>query len=248
MTQHDGIRFKTHGQGLRVAVLLTIVVALLNATVDASQVIAVLPDAPSDALMILLPPRSRDTIRDDLDTAGGIERESGDDRATAEERLSETRAKIVVCESEIEVLKARVKLVKEQENSAEQADLERQIKAKELQLKALGARKDMREAERDLADSRRKTSRALSEFLKKELNLVEKRDALVETSTSRDQAVDPAVVARLQTEVRDLERQCLDMLKELTEKRKDTVDREKDLLDKRLRLHDAQRAILVGPK
>ena len=247
MYSRNGIRSVRHILDLCLAVLV-VASPLATLQAHASAAPGVLSDVPPEGLMVLLPSRAVESVRSDLEAAERLEKASNSARESAEEYLKVAKAQITVCTSEIDVLKDRVKLAKEQKNQTEQDSLERHIKAKDLQLKMLEARRDMREAEIGLADAQRRTAETSGGTLKKELELIERREMLVQISASREVPPDPIALTKLQTEVRDIERQTIEAMKDLAQKQKDAAEREMDVLDKRLNVHEAQLAVLVGPK
>jgi len=228
--------------------LLSIASPVASGPARASAVAGVLPDASPDSLLVLLPPRTEETVRRDLTTAEAAETSAGTDLVSAQGRLGEVKAHIEVRKSEIETIKAKIKLAKEQKNQTEQVNLEREAKMKDLQMKVLEARKEMREAEVNLADTRRKTAQTQSGFFKKELELIGKRDDQLKMSSAGEGATNLDGLIRLQIEIRDLERRCIEILKDVVEREKNVADGETSLLEKRLELHEAQLALLQGPK
>jgi len=234
--------------GLCVALLAAPASPLMARPAQAAAIPSVLPDAPPDSLLILVPSRAPEAIRQDLASAESMAGTGGADLVFAQGRLGEAKAQVEVRKSEIEALKAKVKLAKEQKNEAEQANLELQVKGQELHLAALEARKEMREAEAELAEARRKAAQARSAFCNQELDLVGKRDDLRRESASGGGAANIDALVRLQIEVRDLERRGLEALKDIAEKDKAVAEKAASVLEKRLKLHAAQQALVAGPK
>jgi len=218
------------------------------APAHASAVPGALPDAAADSLLVLLPPRAEEAVRRDLAGAEALESRANADLVFAQGRLGEVKAHIEVRKSEIEATKAKVKLAKEQKNQTEQADLERQVKAHELRLKVLEARKDMRDAEVGLADTRRKAGQAQSSFFKKELELIVKRGDLLQMSSAGAGAANLDGLLRLQVEIRALEQRSMEILKDVAEAEKKAAEAELSLLNKRLKLHEVQLELLKDPK
>jgi hypothetical protein len=196
----------------------------------ASVTPGVLPEASPDSLITLLPPRDAEVVRQDKGVAEAMEAAVNVDLIAAQGRLAETKAHIEVRKSEIEMLKAKVKLAKEQKNQTEQLDLEGQIKAKELQLRVLEARRDMRDAEAGLAEARRKAAQVASGFFDKELDLIGKRNDLLQMRSVPAGMTNLDGLMRLQNEIRDVERRCLEILKEVAEKEKSAAENEAGVL------------------
>jgi chromosome segregation ATPase len=208
----------------------------------------VLADAPPDSLLTLLPPRAVEIVQQDLATAEAMEGAAKADMVSAQGRLGEAKAQVNVRKSEVETIKAKIKLAKEQKNQTEQENLERQGRAMELRAKVLEARTEMREAEVSFADARREAAQTQSGFLKKELELLGKRNDLVKMNSAGQGATNLDGLVRLQTEIRDLERRCLEILKDVAEKAKHAAEDESSLLGKRLKLHDGQLALIGGAR
>jgi hypothetical protein len=248
MTTRTKTRSAIRVLGLSLLALLALASPLAIRPAGASGVLGVLPDAVPDSLLILLPPRAADAVNQDLAIVGAAESAASADLVSAQGRLGEAKARVDVCASEIEAIKARVKLAKEQKNQTEQANLELQIKAKELLLDALKARKEMRDAEAVWAEARRKAAQVQSGFFKKELELLEKRGALSAMSSPGAGTTNLDGLLRLRVEVRDLERRGLEIAKDAVDKEKSAAESGAGLLDKRLKLEEAQRALVAGPK
>ena len=247
MTQH-GIRSGVLKITCSLAALMILGLPLTARPARASVAPGVLPEASPDSLITLLPPRDGEVVRQDKGVAEAMEAAVNVDLIAAQGRLAETKAHIEVRKSEIEMLKAKVKLAKEQKNETEQGNLERQVKAKELQHEMLKARKEMREAEVVLAETRRTAAQTQSGCLKKELELIGKRDDLLRASSAVPGPTNMDAIVRLQTEIRDLERRCLEIQKEVAEKDRKCAEDEANLLDKRMKVYEAQLAFHAGPK
>jgi len=241
-------RSRVHLPFVSLVVLPVLASLLATGSAPGSSVPGVLPDAAADSLMILLPVRGVDAVNQELTSASLLEEASNADLVLARGNLAEAKARVEVCAKEIETVKAKVKLAKEQKNETEQGNLERQVKAKELQHEMLKARKEMREAEVVLAETRRTAAQTQSGCLKKELELIGKRDDLLRASSAVPGPTNMDAIVRLQTEIRDLERRCLEIQKEVAEKDRKCAEDEANLLDKRLKLREAQLAFVAGPK
>ena len=228
--------------------VLAFVSPLVAQPARAAAVTGVLPDASPDSLLVLLPPRAVDTVRQDLAIADALEGTANTDMIGAQGRMGEAKAHVEVRKSEIEMLKAKVKLAKEQKNETEQANLELQVKAKELQLKMLEARRDMRDVEASLAEIRRKAAQTQSAFFKKEIELIGKRADLLQMTSAPAGVANLDGLVRLQGEIRELERRCLEILKDVADKEKSAAESEMNLLDKRMKVYEAQLAFHAGPK
>ena len=234
--------------GILLAFVLTLASRLAVPSAQASAVPGVLPDALPDSLMILLPSRDAGAVDDDLANAEARANASNEDEVAAQGRLGQDKARVDVCTQEIETVKAKVKLAKEQKDKTAQADYEQRVKTKELQLNVLKARKDMREAEVALAGKRRATVQAEAGFLRKELELIGKREELARQRAAAPGTMNLDALVRLQADIRDLEHRCLEVLKDVAEKQKGVAEGEANLIDKRLKLEEAQAAYFVGPK
>jgi hypothetical protein len=248
MMPRKSIRTAIHVLGASLATLLILASPLTTRSACASAVAGVLPDAAPDSLMTLLPPRAADAVNQELAQAGAMESAGNADLISAQGRLAEAKARVDVCASEIEAIKARIKLAKEQKNSTEQAGLEQQVKAKGLQLDVLKARVEMRNAEVAFADARRLMAQTQSGFLKKELELIGKRGDLLRLGSAPGGTANLDGITRLQIEIRDLERRGIEILKEVAEKEKNAAEDEASVLDKRLKLQEAQLGFIAGPK
>ncbi|MBP6875519.1 MAG: hypothetical protein KBD56_05570 [Candidatus Eisenbacteria bacterium] len=229
--------------------LITVFVLLAGAgmaeTTQAASVAGVLPATHPDSLMVLLPPRAADAVNQDLALAGTAQTDRDAELVAAQSRVGEAKANVKVCESEIETIKAMIKLAKERKDKTEEANLAQKQKTKERQLEMLKARKDLRDAETSLAEARRAMAQAQAGFYRKELELIEKRMALQEQSgmavgTNLD------ALLRLQREIRNLERRCLEILKDVADKEKKAAEDEGNVVDKRLKVLQTQLAYFGG--
>lgn len=248
MTARTRTRSTLRVLGLSLLTLLALASPFTIRPAGASAVHGVLPDAVPDSLLILMPPRAADAIRQDLAIVDAAESAASADLVSAQGRVGEAKARVDVCASEIEAIKAKVKLAKEQKNETEQANLELRIKARELLLGALKARREMRDAEVGWADARRKAAQVRSEYFQKELELLEKRGSLSAMSSPGAGTTNLDGLLRLRVEIRDLERRGLEIAKDAADKEKNAAENEANLLDKRLKLEEAQRALVAGPK
>jgi hypothetical protein len=244
------IRIRSAIQVLGVSMIALLVSAspLTIRSAHASAVPGVLPDAAADSLLVLLPPRAQEAVRQDLADAEALANEANGDLVFAQGRQGEVKAHIEVRKSEIEATKAKIKLAKEQKNATEQVDLEQQVKAQELRLKVLETRKEMRDAEVVLADARRKAGQTQSGFFKKELELLAKRSDLQKMGSVGGGVANFDGLVRLQGETRELERRGMEILKGVAEAEKKVADAEVSLLDKRLKLHEVQLELFKSPK
>ena len=230
-------------------IALLALASLLTAwSASASVVPGVLSDAPPDSLLTLIPSRTEETARQDLAEAEAMEAEANADLVSAQGCLGEAKGHVDVRKSEIESIEAKIKSAKEQKNETEQANLEQQAKAKALQLKVLEARKEMRDAEVSFIGALRKLAQAKAGYFRKELELIGTRDNLLRMSSAHEGATNLEGLIQLQVEIRELERRCLDILKDVAEEEENTAQDEARLLDKRLKLHEAQLALLGGKK
>jgi hypothetical protein len=248
MTTRGGIQSTIHVLVFALTALLTLVGPLVAQPARAAAVTGVLPEASPDSLLILLPPRAVDVVRQDLAIADALESTASQDMIAAQGRLGEAKAHVDVRKSEIEMIKAKVKLAKEQKNETEQANLELQVKAKELQLKMIEARRDMRDVEASLAETRRKAAQTQSSFFKKEIELIGKRADLTRMTSAPEGVTNLDGLVRIQGEIRDLERRCLEIAKDVADKEKSVAESEANLLDRRMKVYEAQLAFLAGPK
>ena len=208
----------------------------------------VLADAAPDSLLVLIPPRAAEAIQQDLADSEAVESAANANMVSAQGRLGEARVHVDVRKSEIESIKAKVKLAKEQKNETEQANLERQVKAKELQLKVLEARREMRDAEVSLADARRKAAQVQAGYFKKELGTPREAGQPAAMSSVPAGATNLDGLIRIQVEIRDLEQRCIEILKDVALKQRKVAEDEVSLLDKRLKLHELQLGLLKGPE
>jgi hypothetical protein len=180
--------------------------------------------------------RSDEKVRTDLEEARAGEISASELKRQAETLESRVKAQIEVKKKEIEALKARVKLDKDRKDEAARLESERELKAGEAALKLLEKQREVREAEKNLADAIREFAGSTVRFHERELERTKSREDLMKQMSSSVMEV----LVRKEKEHVAVERKVLDALIDQVSRREEVVKREKELLNRRFQLFEMQ--------
>jgi hypothetical protein len=187
--------------------------------------------------MNVLPVRSTERIRNELETARFSGREADARLTEATTQREQTKAMVQVKKQEVSTVAARIKLAEKQKQDSEKATLEAEKKVNERQQQFLERREALHGSEIDQAKAARKLSQAQRNALEVELQLAERRE-----ERSRVAAVDPAATVRSDAIIRELERKTLEAQQQRAEAARDLAGKDQDIARRRLELYRAQMA------
>jgi chromosome segregation ATPase len=172
----------------------------------------------------VIPVRSANRIRNELESAKASEREADARISETSSQRAETKALAEVKKQELSTLDARIKLADKQKNDADKAANQAEKKVVETQKQFLDRREALHAAENDQAKAAKKVAVNQQKALEMELQLAGRRD-----DRSRV-AGDPTLALRQDAVIRDLERKAA----------KDLASRDQDIAKRRLDLYQAQ--------
>ena len=217
------------------AALLLVTPAITRASgVDFNEIAPMLVDAAPDSSLVMVPPRSMDDVARDQADAEAAARAADETVVLTRGLAARSAAQVEVKKSEVDNLKARVKVAKESKNEAEQKDLERQQKELELAQKRLERIRDMRGAELDLAQAQKAAAASRAQVHQAERALLDLRGQLDQTGATAPSTGQLEKFLAQKRDVSKAETRVLELTKELAGKRTDVASKAKDLADRRL--------------
>jgi hypothetical protein len=182
----------------------------------------------------VIPVRSADRIRNELESAKAAEREADARIAETSSRRAETKALAEVKKQEGSTIEARIKLADKQKNDADKTAYVAEKKVIETQKQFLDRREALHAAELDQARAAKKVAVTEQKALEMELQLATRRDDRTRV------AGDPTTALRQDAVIRELERKTLEAQRERAEAAKDLAGRDQDIAKRRLDLYQAQ--------
>jgi hypothetical protein len=185
----------------------------------------------------VLPTRSADRIRNDLESAKADEREADARLSDASAQRSQTKAMVEVKKQEISTLKARIKLAEKQKQESDKIALQAEQKVAERQKQFLERREALHGSEIDQAKAAKKQAQAAQTALQLEQQLAGRR-----ADRAQGAGVDPAATLRQDEVIRELERKTLEAQRSQAEAANDVASRDQDIAKRRLELYQAQMA------
>jgi hypothetical protein len=199
------------------------------------------PALGPDSFLVAVPIRDTSEIQRDLGSAIQARTQAERDRARAEELRASARARMTRKERDIDAIKAREKVAKDEKRSADVVALQAEKKAAEREKDLIQRRGSLREGEIELEKKRAELAEVRRQALELELQLALRR---------LEQRAVPGGVgpedARTRQVLGELERRTLEMQREEADKSKEVADRRKDIIKKRLEILDAQRKFVGG--
>jgi len=182
--------------------------------------------------------RDADRIRTDLEAA----KEQGflieNELRRFEDNLAQAKAQVEMQKSEIDMTKTAKDLADKQGKEAEKEAMERQKDKQELDKRLLERYVQLWERQINLAKAQREGFDAAARVHERELSLEaasESMDRLQGTATGTLESG-----LRLQTEIRELEREVLEAMKNSANRREDVAKRERQVIDARLDILEAR--------
>ncbi|NNF08610.1 MAG: hypothetical protein HKN21_17745 [Candidatus Eisenbacteria bacterium] len=231
------------------ALVLTVLAGVLSVpspqsaqAVPLTQVLA--PSADDATFISLVPAREKSQVERERDDAREFRSRAQDGQKMAKDAKSQMETQMDIKKKEIEVVKAQKKAAEKEKKEAEKIKYEADIKSKELELKLLEKRKEMRDTEAKLADAYRHVADSHMKALDRELDLISKRKQWMELMNEGETA-DPAKLQKLELSVRDLETKVLKAQIDTANRQSSATDKEKEVFEKRLKVVEAQNAILA---
>jgi hypothetical protein len=191
--------------------------------------------AQSLGFIDVIPVRSPDRIRTEIEAAKAASREADARIAESSSQQAQTKAMVDVKKQELSTLSARIKLAEKQKADADKISLEAEKKVSERQKQFLERRQALHSAELDRAKAAKKLASATQKSLELELQLAGRH-------ADRAAVSDPAVALRSDQIIRELERKTLEAQRQQADAAKDVASRDEDIAKRRLDLYQAQMA------
>lgn len=189
----------------------------------------------TDTFLVLVPYRSTETIRSDLERVRQGRESAKREREASKSLESRADAVIEIQKREIEVIKAREELAKREKREADRAAEKTRRQQAELAKKMLEKRRELRAAEGEVAEAEEEAAEARENALEAELELADRRAQHDRLSLS-----DSARARELAREMIELERRTLRARIDAAAKERDYAERARRLAERRLSLYDAQ--------
>jgi hypothetical protein len=188
----------------------------------------------------VIPARSADRIRAELEAAKTAEREADARIAETSSQRAQTKALAEAKKQESNTVGARIKAADKSKNEAEKTANEAERKVIDTQRQFLQRREDLHAAEYDQAKAMKKFAVTSQSALQMELELAARRGQRAQA------AGDPTAMVREDAVVRELERKTLEAQRERADAAKDVASRAQDIAKRRLDLYQAQVAASGG--
>jgi hypothetical protein len=183
----------------------------------------------------VIPARSPERIRTELEAARAAEREADARILEASNQRSQTKAMVEVKKQEGSTVNARIKLADKQKQEGDKAALEAEKKVTERQKQFLERREALHAAELDQAKAAKNLAQAGERALDMELQLAGRR-----ADRARLAGTDATAALRQDEVIRELERKTLEAQRQRAEAAKDVASRDQDIAKRRLDLYQAQ--------
>ncbi|HET8835591.1 MAG TPA: hypothetical protein VFN08_12735 [Gemmatimonadales bacterium] len=194
-----------------------------------------------DSFLVAVPIRDTSEIQRELGSAIQAKSQAEHDRARAEELRVSARARMARKSGEINAIKAREKVAKDEKRSADVVALQAEKKALEREKDLIERRESLREAEIELEKKQGELAEVKRQALELEIQLAIRR-LQQERADGRAGPDD----ARTRQVLNDLEKRTLERQRDEADKSKEVADRRKDIIKKRLEILDAQRKFAGG--
>ena len=185
----------------------------------------------------VIPARSADRIKAELEAARAADHEADARIAEASSRRAQTKALIEAKKQEASGVDTRLKLAKKGKQEADKASLEAEKRVVERQREFLDRRDALHSAEFDRAKAAKLLAQADQKALEMELQLAGRR-------AERAQVAGKDATATLTHDevIHELERRTLEAQRQRAEAAKDVASRDQDIARRRLELYTAQMA------
>jgi hypothetical protein len=183
----------------------------------------------------VIPVRSADRIRTEIEAAKAASREADARITESSSQQGQTKAMVDVKKQELSTVNARIKLAEKQKAETDKITLEAEKKVAERQKQFLERRQALHGAELDRAKAGKKLASAQQKALELELELSQRH-------ADRAAVSDPTVALRSDQVIRELERKTLEAQRQQADAAKDVASRDEDIAKRRLDLYQAQMA------
>jgi hypothetical protein len=191
--------------------------------------------AQSLGFIDVIPIRSPDRIRTEIEAAKAAAREADARITESSSQQAQTKAMVEVKKQELSTVNARIKLAEKQKAEADKITLEAEKKVSERQKQFLERRQALHSAELDRARAGKKLASAQQKALELELQLSQRH-------ADRAAVTDPTTALRSDQVIRELERKTLEAQRQQADAAKDVAARDEDIAKRRLDLYQAQMA------
>jgi hypothetical protein len=181
----------------------------------------------------VIPVRSPDRIRTEIEAAKAASREADARMTESSSQQAQTKAMVDVKKQELSTVNARIKLAEKQKAETDKITLEAEKKVAERQKQFLERRQALHGAELDRAKAGKKLASAQQKALELELQLSQRH-------ADRAAVSDPAVALRSDQVIRELERKTLEAQRQQADAAKDVAARDEDIAKGRMDLYQAQ--------
>jgi hypothetical protein len=185
----------------------------------------------------VIPARSSERIRTELESAKAAEREADARIAEVSSERERSKGMTEVKKREISTVDARIKLADKQKMEADKTMLTAEKKVAERQKQFLERREALHGAELEQAKAAKRLAEAQQKALEMELQLAGRR-----ADRARVAGTDPTLTLQHDEVIRELERKTLEAQRERAEAAKDVASRDQDITKRRLDLYQAQMA------
>lgn len=200
----------------------------------------------TDSFVTLVPARTVAEIRRDFEGARARETAAQAALGRARDQIARAQARIEVKKKELETIDARINLARKSAQDAERRALESQKKVHEIELSMLERRKDLHQAEEQAARAGKDYAAAAARAYEIEIDLAGKRSEHAGVGLGVAATTPAGMVSKLEAGMRGLERRTLDAQKEQASRNQELSRRERELAEIRLKLFEAQWAVLGG--
>jgi hypothetical protein len=185
----------------------------------------------------VIPVRSANRIKVELDAAQAADKEADARITEASSRRAQTKGLIEAKKQEEAGVETRLKLAKKIKQEADKASLEAEKRVIERQKEFLEKRDALHSAEFDRAKAAKLLAMADQKALEMELQLNERR-----TERARVAGSDATATLTHDEVIHELERKTLEAQRQRAEAAKDVASRDQDIARRRLELYTAQMA------
>jgi chromosome segregation ATPase len=195
-----------------------------------------------DEFLVLVPIRSQDAIRADIEASKQLEERAQEEKRDTEQLERLARDQLEVQKREIDAINARLKVAKNEGYEADKIVLEADKKLAEGAKKLLEKRRDLRKVEVKGWDTASKLASATRKAAELELELASARDQL----RQRGPEGRGEDIRRLERRINELESRTLEAQKDRAEFRAKVAQTEKDIVNSRIQLLKTRSKIESG--
>jgi hypothetical protein len=204
------------------------------------------PASISDSLLVLVPIRTEEQIRADLELVNQRMRLAATEKETAQ--LLQTRAKTAIDlkEAEKKSMQANLELAKNEKNTVAESEWKSKIALAEMEKELLQERASLRDTEIAVAEARRKHWEAMAKAFDTELELAGKRKQRAEFAKRESSVEVLSELQRIDRDIEVLEKRTLETQLEGAKSFSTVSNNEAELAKRRLKVLEAQAKFLRG--